>query len=58
MEHSCAAGATADEIVGVALAIAPVIGLTRVVSAAPELALSLGYDINDALETDATTVTR
>jgi 4-carboxymuconolactone decarboxylase len=51
VEAAFAAGASPDEIVGVAIAIASVIGLTRVVSAAPELALSLGYDINRALET-------
>ena len=46
-----AAGATVDEIVGCLIAVAPVIGLARVVSAAPELALALGYDVDAALET-------
>ena len=45
------AGATVDEIVGCLIAVAPVIGLARVVSAAPELALALGYDVDSALET-------
>ena len=45
------AGATVDEIVGCLIAVAPVIGLARVVSAAPELALALGYDVDAALET-------
>ena len=44
------AGATKDEIVDVLLAIAPVAGLGRVVSAAPEVATALGYDVEAALE--------
>ena len=39
-----------DEIVGTLIAVAPVIGLARVVSDAPELALALGYDVEAALE--------
>ena len=54
VEAAFAAGATPDEIVGLLIAIAPIVGLARVVSAAPELALSLGYDINRALETTTT----
>ncbi len=49
-EVALAAGATIDEIVGTLIAVAPTIGLTRVVSAAPELALALGYDVDAALE--------
>ena len=45
-----AAGATVDEIVGCLIAVAPTIGLARVVSAAPGLALALGYDVDAALE--------
>ena len=45
-----AAGASIDEIVGSLIAVAPTIGLARVVSAAPELALALGYDVDAALE--------
>ena len=45
-----AAGADVDEIVGTLIAVAPTVGLARVVSAAPELALSLGYDVDAALE--------
>jgi 4-carboxymuconolactone decarboxylase len=45
-----AAGATEDEITGVLLAIAPVIGLGRVVGAAPGVAGAFGYDIEAALE--------
>jgi alkylhydroperoxidase/carboxymuconolactone decarboxylase family protein YurZ len=46
-----AAGASLEEIVGILIAVAPAVGLTRVVSAAPELALALGYDVDAALET-------
>ena len=48
--RALAAGATEDEIADVLLAIAPVTGLGRVVSAAPEVATALGYDIAAALE--------
>ena len=43
--RAMAAGASEDEIADVLLAIAPVTGLGRVVSAAPEVATALGYDI-------------
>jgi len=49
-EVALAAGATDDEIVGTLIAVAPVIGVTRAVSAAPELAIALGCDIDEALE--------
>ncbi|HEY1344041.1 MAG TPA: carboxymuconolactone decarboxylase family protein [Streptosporangiaceae bacterium] len=48
--RALAAGASEDEITGVLLAIAPVAGLGRVVAAAPEVAIALGYDIDAALE--------
>jgi 4-carboxymuconolactone decarboxylase len=51
VEMALAAGASFDEIVGLLIAMAPAIGLGRVVSAAPELALALGYDVDAALET-------
>ena len=44
-----AAGAREDEIAEVLLAIAPVAGLGRIVSAAPGVATALGYDIDAAL---------
>ncbi len=50
-EMALASGADIDEIVGTLIAVAPTVGLTRVVSAAPELALALGYDVDAALET-------
>jgi hypothetical protein len=36
--------------VGCLIAVAPIVGLARVVSAAPELALALGYDVDAAVE--------
>ena len=51
IELALAAGASVDEIVGTLLAVAPTVGLARVVSAAPELALALGYDLDSAFET-------
>jgi alkylhydroperoxidase/carboxymuconolactone decarboxylase family protein YurZ len=44
------AGATQEEITDVLLAIVPVAGLSRSVSAAPEIAAALEYDIDAALE--------
>ena len=48
--RALAAGASDDEIADVLLVIAPVAGLGRVVSAAPDVAAALGYDIMAALE--------
>jgi alkylhydroperoxidase/carboxymuconolactone decarboxylase family protein YurZ len=48
--RALAAGATEDEITDVLLAIAPVTGLGRVVAAAPDLGIALGYDVTAALE--------
>ncbi|HEY1345757.1 MAG TPA: carboxymuconolactone decarboxylase family protein [Streptosporangiaceae bacterium] len=47
--RALAAGATEDEIADVLLAIAPVAGLGRVVSAAPDVATALEYNIEAAL---------
>jgi len=47
------AGATAIEIVDVLAGVIPVVGLPCVVAATPKLALALGYDLNDVLETDS-----
>jgi 4-carboxymuconolactone decarboxylase len=44
------AGATATEIVDVLFGVVPILGLPRVVAAAPKLALALGHDINDVVE--------
>ena len=48
--RALAAGATKDEIADVLLAIVPLAGLGRVVSAAPGVAAALEYDIDAALE--------
>jgi alkylhydroperoxidase/carboxymuconolactone decarboxylase family protein YurZ len=48
--RALAAGANEDEIADVLLAIAPVTGLGRVVSAAPGVATALEYDLEAALE--------
>jgi alkylhydroperoxidase/carboxymuconolactone decarboxylase family protein YurZ len=48
--QALAVGATEEEITGVLLAIAPVIGLGRMVGAAPGVAGAFGYDIEAALE--------
>lgn len=45
VERAREAGATDDEIVDVLIAVAPAIGLARVVSTAPRLASAIGYDI-------------
>ena len=48
--RALAAGATEDEIADVLLVIDPVAGLGRVVRAAPDVAIALGYDIEAAME--------
>ena len=48
--RALAAGATGEEIADVLLAIAPVAGLGRVVCAASQVAIALGYDVDAALE--------
>lgn len=50
VEAGLKAGASYDEIVGTLIAVIPIVGVARVVSAAPNLALALGYDVADALE--------
>jgi len=50
-QAALAAGATDDEIIGTLIAVTPVPALTRAVSAAPELAIALEYDIDDAVAT-------
>jgi alkylhydroperoxidase/carboxymuconolactone decarboxylase family protein YurZ len=51
VERAYAAGATDDEILGVLGAVGQAVGFARVVAAAPDLALALGYDIDAALDT-------
>jgi 4-carboxymuconolactone decarboxylase len=50
VEAGLDAGATYDEIVGTLIAVMPIVGIARVVAAAPNLALALGYDVSEALE--------
>jgi 4-carboxymuconolactone decarboxylase len=50
VDAAVSAGATVAEIVEVLLGVVSVVGLPSVVTAAPSLAMALGYDINDALE--------
>jgi len=47
------AGATDAEIIDVLVGVIPVVGLPRVVAAAPRLALALGYDTDDLLDPEA-----
>lgn len=43
-----AAGVTPDEIVGVLVAVAPQVGIPKVVAAAPELMVALGIQFEEA----------
>lgn len=45
-----AAGATAQEIVGALIAVAPLVGVPRVTAAAPVIAAALGYELDRAFE--------
>jgi alkylhydroperoxidase/carboxymuconolactone decarboxylase family protein YurZ len=45
VDRAIEAGATESEIVGVLIAVAPAVGLARVVSTAPRLASAIGYDL-------------
>jgi 4-carboxymuconolactone decarboxylase len=51
VELAVANGATVDDMVSTLAVVAQIVGIARVVSAAPGLALALGYDVDDALET-------
>lgn len=53
MDAARAAGATPPDIVGVLIAVGSTVGLARVVAATPELARSIGYDIDAAFEEGA-----
>jgi 4-carboxymuconolactone decarboxylase len=50
IESARLCGVTKDEIVGALVAVIPAVGAVRAVSAAPKLALALGYDVAAALE--------
>lgn len=45
VDRAIEAGASEAEIVGVLIAVAPAVGLARVVSTAPRLAVAIGYDL-------------
>jgi alkylhydroperoxidase/carboxymuconolactone decarboxylase family protein YurZ len=49
-----AAGADDDEVVAVLASMAPIVGAARVVAAAPDLARSLGYELDAAFENAGT----
>jgi 4-carboxymuconolactone decarboxylase len=46
------AGVTAEELVGVLVALAPTVGVARIVAAAPEIAIGLGIETEDDEEED------
>jgi alkylhydroperoxidase/carboxymuconolactone decarboxylase family protein YurZ len=50
IEAALDAGATPEEILGTLVAVAPISGIARVVLATPEVALSIGYDLDVAFE--------
>jgi 4-carboxymuconolactone decarboxylase len=50
IEAALAADATIDDVVATLIAVAPITGLARVVAATPEVACSIGYDIDQAFE--------
>ena len=49
-EAALDAGATAEDVVGALISVAPICGLARVVSATSEVALAIGYDFDQAFE--------
>ena len=48
--EALAAGVTAEELIDLLIAMAPLIGSARVVTAAPKLGLALGYDVEADIE--------
>jgi 4-carboxymuconolactone decarboxylase len=53
-DAAVSAGATAVEMVDVLVGVIPVVGLPRIVAAAPKLAMALGDDIDDDMEPHST----
>jgi len=49
-EAALDAGATAEDVVGTLIAVAPISGLARVISATSEVAMAIGYDLDQAFE--------
>lgn len=54
-DAAVSSNATPDECVDVLVDIVEIVGVPRIVEAAPKLALALGYDIESALQDPATT---
>jgi 4-carboxymuconolactone decarboxylase len=50
VDRALTAGASVDDLIDTLKVVAPTVGLARVVSAVPSVALALGYDIDTALE--------
>ena len=46
IDAALAVGASEDDVVDVLTAVAPIVGLARLSSATPEVALALGYDLD------------
>jgi len=52
VESALAAGASVEEIVDVLIAVAGTVGSARVVAAAPLLARAVGFDVDEAFDSD------
>jgi len=50
VEAALGSGATNEDVIGTLIAVAPIVGLSCLVSATAGLGLALGYDIDTALE--------
>src|SRR5688500_18301031 len=50
VDVALAAGARDEEVIDTLVAVAPIVGMASVVSAAPDIAIALGYPIESALE--------
>ena len=49
-DAAVSSGASPAEVVGVLVGVLPVVGMARVVDAAPKVGMALGYDTEAALE--------
>ena len=49
-EAAFEAGVTYQALVGALIVVMPIVGVARVVSAAPKLGLAIGYDVGEAFE--------
>jgi 4-carboxymuconolactone decarboxylase len=59
VRHALDAGADVEAVMAVLTAIAPIAGSAIVMSAAPKVAMALGYDVDAALEgTEPSRITR